>query len=198
VSAGALSLMLLAQTWLTVDPLTLAVFHNVDIGKTAIVTTSPGTDLEVGTPSTYNRQMGYMGTAFERMLSEIGYDDKTMILVDAYYDLNDSTVISTYYQLSIRVAPDTALYYDAASGRVHTMQCDSGFLPDGLARMNLLVIPQKERISLADYRAYEKVYLVTTTWRSGFVRLQPLGELPVLSQGVAGYRFWQYEYYQLK
>jgi hypothetical protein len=194
LTALLLCVPLLVQNVVTVDPLTLASFRQVDIGKTTLVTTTPDSTLEVGTPTTYNRQQGYMGTAFERMLTEISYGSDTMILVDAFYGDD------TYYQFSIRPirGAATPFYYDSESKRMLMLHDAAKYSATPLTPMNLHIVPQAERVDLSAYEGYARVFFVTVTWNNDFATCRPIEGLPVLGEGVAGYRYWQFEYYRIK
>jgi hypothetical protein len=194
LAAALLCAPLLVQNVVTIDPLTLASFRQVDIGKTFLVTAEPDSTIEVGTPTAYNRQQGYMGTAFERMLAEISYDNDTMVLVDAFYGGG------TYYQFSVRPNRNAAtpLHYDPESGRVLALHDAERYSDAPLAPLNLRVVPQGERVDLSAYRGYGRVFFVTATWNDDFATCLPIEGLPVLEEGVAGFRYWQFEYYRVK
>jgi hypothetical protein len=199
-SAAVLSCILLVQNVVTYDPLTLALFGRIDIGKTELATAMPGTAIELGTPSTYNRQLGYQGVTFERLLSHIGYDESTVILVDDLYWQDDPNLPGPTYHafFSWRGSLGKTFLYDPTERRLRYLLSSSTGQDPGLIKLDIRIIHPTKTVSLSDYSEYSRVFFVTASWREGFEQYQPIRGLPVLEEGIVGYHYWQMEYLRLK
>jgi hypothetical protein len=190
---------LLVQNVVTCDPLMRETFGHIDIGKTEIATSLPGNVAEFGPPSTYNRQMGYQDVAFERLLAHIGYDDDTLVLFDDLYGSAGPPSRFVYHNVfSWETGRERTFYFDAGSGRVLFLFPNSEQATQGATVMNLDVAPVAEKVDLSAYSRYSRVFFVSAPWRTGFEQCRPVEGLPVLEEGVVGYRYWQMEYYRIK
>ena len=198
--ASALTIILLVQNFLTIDPVTLATFKKIDIGKTEIIT--PRTFVQVGnrieTDSNivssaeltsiayYNRQHSYFGTTFETFLADIGYNSKTMILVDPTYGIS-----YTYLQFFGKFdSSDGIYYYDPKTGDVYQ--------GGGPERLNLKVVPQDSPVKLSDYVGFDRVYYISLPYKEGFSRNIPIQNIRILDSGTVEYRLWEFNYYRIK
>lgn len=195
-----LILLMLAQSFFTIDPVTLRFFKNIDTGEGTIVTTrifyqSPegrttdpylASSRELMHGASYNRQYCYVGTAFETVLKDIGYDSDTMVIVDPVYDK-----LGTYIAFFGKWGSDKDEYYfNPDTGQVQQLA--------GPEKLNVVVVSENTKIDLDDYRNYEKVYFVTAPYRAEFETRKPIDGLVILDSGTSVYRQWLMEYYRLK
>ncbi|MDR1714079.1 MAG: hypothetical protein LBR39_08030 [Coriobacteriales bacterium] len=202
--AAVLAVLLLAQTFITFDPVTLAAFRQVSIGQTELVTTAKflylneqldtdpdqASHLELVDAVAYNRQAGYQGGALEAFLKDIDYNSTTLVLVDPIYDYEGNTNLTYIALLGGRNSEQDTYYYDPQSGQI-------SYLPNG-EPFNVEVVYPKSVIEISNYPQYQRIYYLSAPWRNSFQQWQPVANLPILEAGTSTYRGWELEYRRLK
>lgn len=198
---GIISLLMLAQSFYTIDPMTLIVSNKINIGKTQLITTRTfvrGVNNEIRTEQTdpdlipylemtqsaiYNRQFLYFEKAFEGVLSQIDYDDNTLILVAPIYEVvPDMTWVSLFGRWY-----DKNLYYDTSNGKI-TVD----------TRMDILNIQVLSEGIEVPYGEYNEIFLLTFPYNSLFDTEAFLEQYNIIDEFEYYYRFWEIDVHQLK
>ena len=130
-----LAVLMLVQSFFTIDPVTLKSFKNFSTGQSTVVTTrifylskegltkDPYLVSARELAGPYNRQYSYVGTTLESLLEDIDYDSNTMVLIDPVYEK-----WATYVLLfGKRSADADEYYYDPASNRILQMAGPEAF-----------------------------------------------------------------------
>ena len=87
ICCGALALWLFLQSFVTVDPMMHLFFEQADKGHGSVSLTAnsllPNNAKEktLSVRGQYNREMMYFDEAFDELLREIGYDDRTLLVI---------------------------------------------------------------------------------------------------------------------
>lgn len=193
-----LAVLMLVQSFFTIDPVTLKSFKNFSTGQSTVVTTrifylskegltkDPYLVSARELAGPYNRQYSYVGTTLESLLEDIDYDSNTMVLIDPVYEK-----WATYVLLfGKRSADADEYYYDPASNRILQMAGPEAF--------NMKVVDEDAQIDLQEYSEYSRVFFVSMPYRAEFEACQPISGLPILDSGTSEYRLWEMDYYRLK
>lgn len=193
-----ISILMLIQNFITIDPITLKSFKNLSIGNGTIITTrtfgrEANGDLttdetiwsenEMTHAASYNRQYTYFGDLFEKFLRQIEYTDTTLIAVAPTYG-----EYMTKLALFGKWDPQAQYFYDPMSGHL--------VLDETKTLLNLQVIENSSQI---DFDSYEEVYLVYFPFREQYYKIDSLiSEFEVLDTISTNYRQWKMYGYKLK
>lgn len=194
----SITVLLLVQNFITLDPLTLYSFKNISIGKGSIITTRTFGKLENGDLTTdekvwserelthaasYNRQYTYLGDLFEKFLKTIQYSDTTLIAVAPTYGeyMTNLSIFGKWYL-------DSPYYYNPLTQHV--------VLDDTQQVLNIQII---DRNTVIDFDAYERIYLVYFPYREKYYTADTLlGKYEIIDSFDVEHRLWLLHAYQLK
>ena len=188
----------LIQNFITIDPLTLYAFKNIDIGKGKIITTRTfvtdengkittddeiRSNNEMDNSASYNRQYSYFGDLFEKFLRKIEYDDSTLIAIAPTYG-----EYVTKLSLFGKWDPNALYFYNPATGHV--------VLDETQSVLNIQVITEDTEMNFYDY---ERIYLVYFPYREQYYHADSLLEKYIIRDSFdVEYRLWLLHAYQLK
>lgn len=197
-----LAVLLLIQNFITIDPVLLNSFKNIDVGERTIITTrtfilkSNGADNEFSTDETYwsanemthaasyNRQYSYLGALLNKVLSEINYDDKTLVAIAPTYGEYMTKLV-----LFGNRSKDALYYYDSDVKR-QTLDTSKSLI-------NIQIL--KETVSEIDFQDYERVFLLYFPYREKYYSAETLiKSADITDQFNVSYRGWISHVYQLQ
>ena len=198
---GIVSVLMLMQSFYTVDPITLMACNQIDIGKTKIITTRTfvrGENNEIRTKEThpglvpylemtqsaiYNRQFSYFEEAFQQVLQEINYDNNKLILITPIYEaVTDMTWVSLFGRWY-----DKNLYYDDKSGEIT--------VDTRMDTLNIQVLVDRNEIP---YHEYEEIFLLTFPYNPLFETEDYLEQYNIIEEFQYYYRGWEIDVHRLK
>ena len=198
---GMVSVLMLVQSFYTIDPITLMACNQIDIGKTKIITTRTfvrGENNEIRTEEThpglvpylemtqsaiYNRQFSYFEEAFQQVLREIKYDDNKLILIAPIYEaVTDMTWVSLFGRWY-----DKNLYYDDSSGKIT--------VDTRMDTVNIQVLMDGNGIP---YHEYEEIFLLTFPYNPLFETEEYLKQYNIIEEFQLYYRGWEIDVHRLK
>lgn len=200
ISVSALAILMLAQSFFTVDPLTLRSFKNIDTGEGTIITTRTFYQDQNGRTTdpqftskrellhgaSYNRQNIYLGRALEKLLATIDYSSDTLVILDPIYDK-----FGTYITFLGKWHSDKdAYYYDSSTRQIKQL--------NGKESLNIKVASPDKPLDMEKYDNYQRVFFVSADFRKEFTTLVPLEGVQIIDEGKIEYRSWVLNYYQIK
>lgn len=186
------------QNFITLDPLTLLAFKNVNIGDGTIITTRTFitdengeitsdkkllSNNELANSASYNRQYSYFSSLFEKFLKEISYSENTLIAIAPTYG-----TYMTKLALFGKWDEGALYYYNPTTEHV--------VLDDQQSILNIQVIDEDTEL---DFAAYEKIFLVYFPYREQYYTVESLLEqYEILDTFDVEYRQWLLHAYQIK
>lgn len=195
-----LSALLLIQNFVTIDPIMLSAFKNINVGRSTIITTRTfilvndnnefSTDEalwsnnEMTHAASYNREYSYLGSLLNKTLETVNYDDKTLIALAPTYG-----EYMTKLTLFGNRDKEAVYYYDTETKRQT--------LDSSKTVINIQVL--KESASEINYDDYERVFLLYFPYREKYYNADSiLNSLNAIDTFDVTYRGWLAHVYQLK
>ncbi|RGO26711.1 hypothetical protein DXB23_04310 [Dorea sp. OM02-2LB] len=187
--------LLLAQSFFTIDPITLHIFRNVNIGKRTMISTIDYTMYNQKISSDpqilservfshcmeYNREYTYFGDAFEKVLKEINYSDDTLLLVESIYE-NESIDFSSIVMFGKENGNDAKYYYDSKKKKiVYDYNKDT---------LNLKFINQDSNIDEL-LNGYKDVYVISFPYNKKYIEFSPINDITKFEEFSIFYRGWE-------
>ena len=194
----AVLLLVFVQNFYTLDPLTQRLFRNISVGDTDIITTrtyvknSDGQlqteaenpdllhQLDFTQSAVYNRQYYYFQKVFEKMLSEIDYNNDVFIgIAPVYGAFTWQAYFGDWYNYE--------LYYDAKKNHVVT---DSN-----MPIMNVEVVDARDELDLSSYK---RAYIVIAPYNKEFNTEEYLKSFRILDSESISSHLFELQIYQIK
>lgn len=196
---GVMASLLLVQNFVTIDPVMLSAFKNIDIGKGTIITartfifTSDGvltTDNETASfnelanSATYNREYSYLSDLLEVALNKIDYDEDTLLVLAPTYAKN-----LTRMSFLGGHNDEIELYYDQ---RAQQLTFDTS-----KEKLNYYIPGAPTDIPQMDN--YRKAYILYFPYREKYYHVDSLlKQYEILDSFSVDYHRWVVNIYQVK
>jgi hypothetical protein len=203
----ALSIVMFAESFLTVDPVTKFLFRNIDVGETTVVSPSrfmymdgelvtqednPVLINDVGFANAleYNRQSSYFQRVFNEAIKRIEYDKDTLIVVPNVFGNMKYTENRTWINLFSKLNNDQNMYIDENSMKIFQQKTR-----DTQSLLNLKVI---RNVSEIEYSSYERIFIVYPPYDPYYDFSVILSEVEVKEYFQVSKLGWVLDLYQIK
>jgi hypothetical protein len=173
---NVLAILLLIQSFYSVDMVSNKVFCNTDIGSANILSMHDSGSFQLNDSIVYNRQYVYYGKMMEKMLNEIDYDSNKAIVLLEDETIDGYKVWGSYgYQWDMKQRK--MVYYE--SDKEGVISVDS--------------FPHTEIKSLTNY---DKIYVLKFQTNNEDILNQVLNQVMVLDSDTITYRGWEVVVYE--
>ncbi len=191
------------QSFITVDPVTLSVFRNIDIGTRKIVSTIAYTQVkdvittdeemirerEFSHAIEYNREYTYMVEALEKMLVNINYSNEDLVLIESIYG-KSSKELTGIFILGKENVNSSEYYYDAFAGKIR--------YSDKYEKLNYMFINDESDLEDINKDNYRNIYIVSFPYNVCYEEFSAVEQVPFYCEYSINYKGWQVDARKIK
>lgn len=181
ITLGIWAVLLMVQTFWSIDPLTAATQRSLSIGQGEISSLNwVGSYNDFGDASVYNRQYTYFDEAFDRALTDAGYDGNGILLLPGCFGKGDGLEPEYIFygimgDYAFRFAD---IYWDTVNN-TKTMEPD-----ENSVKMDIRVLTEE----FAAENIRDDIYYVSVPWYEDDEEI--LDQFEVMEEETVSYRGW--------